>query len=205
VIATHVTELLRRNGHELLGRREAQELLDIAGKHNAKVIEELIPHMLSMGAVMQVLRNLLREGVSVRDLRTILEALADHAHAVKNPDDLTEMVRQRLARRLTRSQLSGDGSLRPLVLDPRAELLLRDASGRNARALTKLTEEIAAKARDLAMRDEPPLLVVAPDLRRAVAGIASRHVPGLAVMSYREVDPSVPFVTRGVISAQEAA
>jgi len=205
VIATHVTELLRRNGHELLGRREAQELLDIAGKHNAKVIEELIPHMLSMGAVMQVLRNLLREGVSVRDLRTILEALADHAHAVKNPDDLTEMVRQRLARRLTRAQLSGDGALRPLVLDPRAELLLRDASGRNARALTKLTEEIAAKARDLAMRDEPPLLVVAPDLRRAVAGIASRHVPGLAVMSYREVDPSVPFVTRGVISAQEAA
>jgi flagellar biosynthesis protein FlhA len=205
VIATHITELLRRNGHELLGRREAQELLDIAGKHNGKVIEELIPHLLSMGAVMQVLRNLLREGVSVRDLRTILEALADHAHATKNPDDLTEFVRQRLARRLTRAQLTGDGSLRPLVLDPRAESLLRDGSGRNARALTKLTEEIAAKARDLAMRDEPPLLVVAPDLRRAVAGIASRHVPGLAVMSYREVDPSVPFVTRGVVSVQEAA
>ena len=205
VIATHITELLRRNGHELLGRREAQELLDIAGKHNGKVIEELIPHLLSMGAVMQVLRNLLREGVSVRDLRTILEALADHAHATKNPDDLTEFVRQRLARRLTRAQLTGDGSLRPLVLDPRAETLLRDGSGRNARALTKLTEEIAAKARDLAMRDEPPVLVVAPDLRRAVAGIASRHVPGLAVMSYREVDPSVPFVTRGVVSVQEAA
>ena len=205
VIATHLTELLRRNAHELLGRREAQELLDIAGKHSAKVVEELIPHMMSMGAVMQVLRNLLREGVSVRDLRTILEALADHAHATKNPDDLTEMVRQRLARRLTRAQLSGDGSLRPLVLDPRAESLLRDGSGRNARALTKLTEDLAARVRDLAMRDEQPVLVVAPDLRRAVAGIVSRHIPGLAVMSYREVDPSVPFVTRGVISVQEAA
>jgi flagellar biosynthesis protein FlhA len=205
VIATHIAELLRRNAHELLGRREAQELLDIAGKHNGKVVEELIPHLLSMGAVMQVLRNLLREGVSVRDMRTILEALADHSTATKNPDDLTEMVRQRLARRLTRAQLSNDGSLRPLVLDPRAEVLLRDASGRNARALAKLAEDIAARARDLTMRDEPPLLVVAPDLRRAVAGIASRHVPGLAVMSYREVDPSVPFVTRGVITAQEAA
>jgi flagellar biosynthesis protein FlhA len=205
VIATHLTELLRRNAHELLGRREAQELLEIAGKHNPKVVEELIPHMMSMGGVMQVLRNLLREGVSVRDMRTILEALADHAHAVKNPDDLTEMVRQRLARRLTRAQLCDDGSLRPLVLDPRAEALFRDASGRSARALTRLTEDLAARARDLAVQDQPPLLVVAPDLRRAVAGIAARHVPGLTVMSYREVDPGVPFVTRGVISAQEAA
>ena len=205
VIATHLTELLRRNAHELLGRREAQELLDIAGKQNPKVIEELIPHLMSMGAVMQVLRNLLRESVSIRDLRTILETLADHGGATKSTDDLTEMVRQRLARRLTRAQLSSDGTLRPLVLDPRAESLLRDGTGRQARAISKLTEDIAARARDLAMRDEPPLLIVAPDLRRTVAGIASRHVPGLAVMSYREVDPSVPFVTRGVISAQESA
>ncbi len=205
VIATHLTEVLRRNAHELLGRREAQELLDIAAKHNAKVVEELIPHMMSTGAVIQVLRNLLREGVSVRDLRTILEALADHATATKNPDDLTEMVRQRLARRLTRAQLSADGALRPMVLDPRAEGLLRDGTARSARGLTRLTEEIAARARDCAMRDEPPLLVVAPDLRRAVAGIASRHVPGLSVMSYREVDPNVPFITRAVITAQEAA
>jgi flagellar biosynthesis protein FlhA len=160
---------------------------------------------MSVGGVIQVLRNLLREGVSIRDLRTILETLADHAGAVKNPDDLTELVRQRLARRLTRSQLSGDGSLRPLVLDPRAESMLRGGSGRNARALSKLTEDLANRARDLAARDEPPLLVVAPDLRRTVAGIAARHVPGLAVLSYREVDPTVPFVTRGVVSAHEAA
>jgi flagellar biosynthesis protein FlhA len=200
-----LTDLLRRNAHELLGRREAQELLDIAGKHNPKVVEELIPHLMSMGGVIQVLRNLLRESVSIRDMRTILETLADHAGTVKSADDLTELVRQRLARRLTRAQLSGDGSLRPLVLDPRAEALLRDGSGRQARAISKLTEDIAARARDLAMRDEPPVLIVAPDLRRAVANIAARHVPGLSVMSYREVDPTVPFVTRGVISAQESA
>jgi flagellar biosynthesis protein FlhA len=205
VIATHITELLRRHGHELLGRREAQDLLDIAGKHHGKVVEELIPHLLSMGAVIQVLRNLLKESVSVRDLRTILETLADHAHATKNPDDLTEMVRQRLARRLTRAQLSPDGTLRPLVLDPRAEIMLREGASRNARGLAKLTEELVNKARDVAMRDEPPVLVVAPDLRRAMSGIAARHVPGLAVMSFREVDPTVPFVTRAVISTQEAA
>jgi flagellar biosynthesis protein FlhA len=204
VVATHLTELLRRNAHELLGRREVQELLDVAGKHDSKVIEELIPHLMPISTLIHVLRNLLREGVSIRDLRTILEALADHAHAMKNPDDLTEVVRQRLARRITKSAVAADGALRPLVLDPRAEQILRDG-GRNPAALSRLTDEIAARARDLASRDETPLLVVSPDLRRALAGIAARHVPGLVVMSYREVDPNVRLVTRGVISAQEAA
>jgi flagellar biosynthesis protein FlhA len=205
VIATHLTELIRRNAHDLLGRRELQDLLDVAGKQNAKVVEELIPTLLPMGTVIQVLRKLLAEGVSIRDLRTILEALADHAPATKNADDLVEMVRQRLARRLTRGQLAPDGALRPLVLDPRVEQMLREGGVKHTRALTKLTEDLANRARDLAMRDEPPLLVVAPDLRRTVAGIAQRHAPGLTVLSYREVDPTVPFVTRGVISAQEAA
>jgi flagellar biosynthesis protein FlhA len=204
VIATHLTELLRRNAHELLGRREAQELLDLAAKQNQKVVEELIPHLMSAGGVIQVLRNLLREGVSIRDMRTILEALADHAGTMKNPDDLTEVVRQRLARRRTPTLLASDGALRPLVLDPRAEQMFRDGSGRNARVLSKLTDDLANKCKEIAMRDEPPLLVVAPDLRRTLAGIAARHIPGLAVMSYREVDPTVPFVTRGVISTQES-
>ena len=83
--------------------------------------------------------------------------------------------------------------------------MFRDTSGRSAKGLAAITEDLASKAREVAMRDEPPVLVVAPDLRRVVAGIAARHVPGLAVMSYREVDPTVPFVTRGVISAREAA
>ena len=205
VIATHLTELIRRNAHDLLGRREVQDLLDVVSKSNSKVVEELIPTLLPLGTVIQVLRKLLMEGVSIRDLRTILEALADHAPQVKVADDLVEMVRQRLARRLTRSQLSPDGSLRPLVLDPRIEQMLREGGVKHTRSLTKLTEDLGNRARDLAMRDEPPLLVVAPDLRRTVAGIAQRHAPGLVVLSYREVDPTVPFVTRGVISAQEAA
>ena len=176
-------------------------MLDVAGKTDGKVIEELMPHLMSTGDVIKVLRNLLREGVSIRDLRTILEALADHAGAVKNPDELTELVRQRLAR----SHLGLDGSLRPLVLDPRAEALFREQHPRNARTLSKLTDDLAASARDLTRNDESPVLVVAPDIRRVVSAIAARHVPGLAVISYREVDPSVPFVTRGVITALEAA
>ena len=204
VIATHLAELIRKHAHELLGRREAQELFDVLGKTDGKVVEELIPHLMSTGDVIKVLRNLLREGVSIRDLRTILETLADHAGAIKHPDELTELVRQRLARRITRGNLATDGSLRPLVLDPRAEQLFREPGGRNARALSRLTDDLAASARELTRHDEPPLLVVAPDIRRTVASIAARHIPGLAVISFREVDPSVPFVTRGVITALEA-
>ena len=203
VIATHLTELIRRHAYELIGRREAQELLDVVAKQDPKVVEELIPHLMSLGDVIKVLRSLLREGVSLRDMRTILETLADHAAVTKNPDDLTELVRQRLARRITRSHIGEDGSLRPLVLDPRAEAMFRD--GKNARAINKLVDDIGAKARGLTERDEPALLVVAPDIRRAVAGVAARHVPGLAVLSFREVDPAVPLVTRAVITVTEAA
>ena len=205
VIATHLAELIRKHAHELLGRREAQELFDVLGKTDGKVVEELIPHLMSTGDVIKVLRNLLREGVSIRDLRTILETLADHAGVIKHPDELTELVRQRLARRITRGNLATDGSLRPLVLDPRAEQLFREPGGKNARALSRLTDDLAASARELTRHDEPPLLVVAPDIRRTVASIAARHIPGLVVMSYREVDATVPFVTRAVVSAQEQA
>jgi flagellar biosynthesis protein FlhA len=205
VVATHVTEVIRRHAGDLLGRREVQELLDLAGKHHGKVVEELIPHLMSLGDVIKVLRALLRENVSIRDLRTILEALADHAGQVKDPGELTELVRHRLARRITRQNLTDKGELRAMVLSPRAEDLFRESGTRNARALTKLTGEIEDHTRKAVESDVPAVLVVAPDIRRAVSAVAQRHVPGLTVLSYREVDPSVPFVTHNVIGGQENA
>ncbi|MEZ4363635.1 MAG: flagellar biosynthesis protein FlhA [Kofleriaceae bacterium] len=203
VIATHLGELIRRHADELLGRREAQELLEIAGRQHRVVIDEILPDNLSLGDLIKVLRNLLRESVAVRDMRTILEALADHTPTVKDPDELTELVRQRLHRRLSRDHLSADGTLRPLVIDPRAEAVLREAGPRLAPALSRLGDELAARARELTIRDEPALLVVAPDLRRLAAKLAKKHAPGLAVLSYREVDPTLPFATRAVVSLSE--
>ncbi len=199
VIATHLTEVVRRNAQELLGRREAQELLEVAGKTHSKVVEELIPHLMTLGDLMKVLRNLLTEGVSIRDTRTILETLADNATAVKDPGELTEMVRQRLARQLTLGHTAESGELKAMVLDPRAEDIFRPGSRADAQLLTRATAALEEGARRASERDEPPVLVVAPDIRRAVAAVAARHVPGLAVLSYREVDPSVPFVTREVV------
>ncbi len=124
---------------------------------------------------------------------------------MKDPGELTELVRQRLARRITRQNLSDNGQLRALVLSPRAEELFRDGGTRNARALSKLTGEIEDHTRRAVESDVPAVLVVAPDIRRTVAAVAQRHVPGLTVLSYREVDPSVPFVTHNVIGGQENA
>jgi flagellar biosynthesis protein FlhA len=203
VVATHLTELTRRHAHELLGRREAQELLELAGKRNAKVVEELVPHLMSLGDLMKVLRGLLQEGVSIRDFRTILETLADHAAQVKDPGELGELVRQRLARQITACHAGDSGELRALVLDPRAEELFRQRS--DPQGLSRVAAAIEQVARRASENDEPPLLVVAPDVRRAVAAVAQRYAPGLSVMSYREIDPGVPFVTRGVLAASQEA
>lgn len=210
VVATHLTEIVRTHAHELLGRREAQELVDIAAKANSKVVEELIPHLLSLGEVIKVMRSLLQEGVSLRDVRTILETLADNAAQTKDVGDLTELVRQRLSRRITHAQVGADGRLRAMVLDPKAEDLLRKGGrGTDGQTLTRLTNTLAKAAQAAVEQDQAPLLVVAPDVRRAAAAIAGRHVQGLNVMSYREVDPSVPLVATRVIGPdgirQEAA
>jgi flagellar biosynthesis protein FlhA len=135
-------------------------------------------------------------------MRTILETLADHAPTEHSTEALTELVRQRLHRRLSRDRVGSDGALRPLVIDPQVEVLLRDPQAAPAAAL-RLGPELARHVRELAQRDEPALVVVAPELRRTVAELAARHAPGLAVLSYREVDPELPFATRAIVGAPE--
>ena len=197
VIATHLTEVIRRHAYELLGRREAQELLDVAGKQHAKVLEELVPHLMPLGEVIKVLRNLLQETVSIRDIRGILECLADNAAQTKDIGELTELVRQKLRRQITSQHLSESGELRAMVLDPKTEDVFR-GQGRPdaAQTLSRLTSSLEEASRKAVERDEPAVLVVSPDIRRSLAPVVLRHVPGLVVLSYREVDPSVPFVTR---------
>tara|TARA_R110002096_G_scaffold143328_4_gene299327 strand:- start:120326 stop:122398 length:2073 start_codon:yes stop_codon:yes gene_type:complete len=205
VIATHLTEIIRRHAGEMLGRVEAQELIDVTARENSKVVEELIPHLLSLGEVIKVLRNLLSEGISLRDMRTILETLADEAGVVKDPGELTELVRQRLGRRITRAHMTENGELRAMVLGPDSEAIFKGTGTNSPRALSDLTNQIEQNTRKAIERDEPPVLVVAPEIRRTVAAVAHRHIPGLIVLSYREVDSSVPFVTSSVIHAQEMA
>jgi flagellar biosynthesis protein FlhA len=206
VIATHLTEIIRRHAHELLGRKEAQELMDIAGKHHGKVLEELVPHLMPLGEVIKVLRALLQEGVSIRDIRSILECLADNAAQVKDVGELTELVRQKLRRQITSQHLSETGELKAMVLEPKMEDLFRgNGKPDAAQLLSKLTASLEEASRKAAERDEPAVLVVSPDVRRSLSSVVLRHVPGLTVLSYREIDPSSPFVTRLVGQIDGAA
>jgi flagellar biosynthesis protein FlhA len=200
VAATHVTELLRSAAPELLGRTEAQELLDLFARREPKLVDELVPSILSLGEVIQVFRALLREGVSVRDLRTILEALADYGRSTKDVGVLTDRVRERMARAITARFKGDDGKVAALVLDPRAEEAFRDA-GPDASSGQRLLSSLDGAARAFAGVSTPPLVLCAPDVRRGVSEFLMRRIPGLSVLSYREIDPKTTVQTLGVVTA----
>jgi flagellar biosynthesis protein FlhA len=202
VAATHITEVLRRHAADVLGRAEAQELFDAFSRTNAKLVEEIIPTLLPMSEVIKVLRNLLREGVGIRDLRTILEAVADHAATVKDPDVLTELVRERMGRQIVGRHLDDKGTLHALVLGPDAESALRGRGPNGAtepNLVPRLVRSLEHAALAASKSGTDPLLLVAPELRRTVAALAARHAPGLAVMSMRELDPKTRVNTSGVV------
>ncbi len=206
VLATHLTELLRCGAHELLGRREMQELCDVLARDNPKVVEELIPHLLPLGEVVKVLRGLLREGVSIRDLRTILEALADHASHTKDPAELGEIVRERLSKHITARHRADDGAVYALVLDPEIEAVFRqsqrspaEGGGQDARQIPRLLGAFESALRDLSRSRHAPLLVCAPDIRRSVSAFSQRHAGGMTVLAYREIETGTPVRTLGVV------
>jgi flagellar biosynthesis protein FlhA len=199
VAATHLTEVLRQYAHELLGRGEAQELLDALARREPRLVDEVVPNVLPVGDVVQVLRLLLAEGVSVRDLRSILEAIADHGRSVKDPTQLTELVRERLARQITARFRDKDGKVAALVLDPRLEESFR--AGLDAASAQRLLSSLDERARGFAQVTTPPALVCAADVRRQVAQFLARRVPGLSVLSYREIDPRSTVRSLGVVHA----
>jgi flagellar biosynthesis protein FlhA len=199
VAATHFTEMLRSAAPDLLGRSEAQDLVDLFARREPKLVDELIPNLLSLGEVIKVLKALLRESVSVRDLRTILEALCDHARDTKDTGVLTELVRSHLSRQLSARFSSDDGKLAAVVLDPRVEEVFR-AGFPDAAQSQRLLASLDVSARAFAGVTTPPVLVCAADVRRNVYEFLSRRVPGLSVLSYREIDPKVTVRTLGVVT-----
>ncbi len=210
VVTTHLSELLRRSAHELLGRQEVQELLGVCAKEAPKLVEETVPGQLSLGELVRVLRGLLREGVSIRDLRTILEAVADAAPRSKDTGYLVEQVRRRLARQLT-GRLATDGVIHALTLERPAEEALRASLAQSdgeavltpdmatARALLASLE---ARAAQLAAAGRPAVVLAPPDLRRPLFDFAARFVPDLWVVTARELLPGTSIEPAGTVGLQ---
>ena len=202
VLATHLGEMLRGNAHRLLGRQEVQHLLDVLAKRSPKLVDDVVPSLLPLGDVLRVLRNLLRERVSIRDLRSILEALADASAQTKDAEQLTEMVRERLASHITGRVKGPDGTVAALTLDPRLEDMLRRslreiAAGTGGaldpdvlRHVTVAAERSLGKFNVLGA---PATVLAPPDLRRYVRAIFERKLPQIGVVSFREIEANVPL------------
>ncbi len=199
-IATHLSEIIKRHGHELLGRQEVQALLDETAKAHPRLVEELIPTLLSLGTVVRILGNLLREGIPIRDLRSILEAIADHATGTKDPELLTEMARQSLSRTITRQHQAPDGTLPVITLDPRLDRSLNEQvaalpqggtlnldPGTSQRLLTALKQA----AERVAARGQQPVVLCSPALRRHIRRLTDRILHTVPVLGLNEIDAMV--------------
>lgn len=214
VIATHLAEVVRRHAHQVLGRAGLTHLLEVFGKTTPKLVEELVPNLLSFAEVTTVMRNLLKEGVSIRDLRTILETLVELAPSSRDTEQLTEATRQRLSRQITSTYADSEGTLSPLVLDTPIEDMfrrsLREIAAGTGGALDPGVTRDLGNALELAVKNmeragRRACLVTSPDLRRYVRAFAERRCPSLAVLSFREIEASSNIIPFEVVSATPRA
>ncbi len=200
VIATHLTEVFRRNLADFLGRQEVQGLLDNLAKTAPKAVEELVPGILPLGVVQKVLQNLVRENVSIRDLLTIVETLADHGLLVKNSETLTEYVRERLARTIIKPYLDSQGSLPIITLDPKAEQTLQDSIRQTENGVylalspgiaQRLMQQINQAVERAVNTDGQPVVLVSPMARPHLAQLVMRFLPSVPVISQAEIPAEI--------------
>ncbi|MBI4666555.1 MAG: flagellar biosynthesis protein FlhA [Nitrospinae bacterium] len=208
VITTHIKELIRQHSYELLGRQETQGLIDTFKETHPKVVEELIPGQLSLGQTQKVLQNLLREQVSVRDLHTILETLADFASMTKDTDVLTEYVRASLGRQICRSLKQADGSLYVMTLDPQVEEAVVKSIkvtehgsylALDPRMAQKIIDAIRENINKFDMMGASPVLLTGPGARLHMKRMTERFISNLAVLSHNEISMDVKLQNLMVI------
>ncbi|MGE5654885.1 MAG: flagellar biosynthesis protein FlhA [Bacillota bacterium] len=206
VIITHLTEVIKSHAHELLGRQEVQTLVDTVKQNYPAVVEELIPNLLTLGEVQKVLASLLKEGIPVRDLVTIFETLADYARITKDPDMLTEYVRQGLSRVISK-QYRGSGSLDVITLGPQLEKAILDSvQNTDHGSYLNMDPNLSQRIYDSLTRElgrhggSTPVILASPLVRLYFKRITERVLPRLSVISYNELDPSLEVQTVGMVN-----
>ncbi|MBE0467051.1 MAG: flagellar biosynthesis protein FlhA [Candidatus Desulforudis sp.] len=212
VLATHLAEFIKRQGHELLGRQEVQELLNVVKERNAAVVEELVPGLLSLGEVQKVLQNLLKERVPIRDLVSILEGLADRARQERDEDALTEAARKALSRTISRLHAGDDGKLRVVTLHPRLEQKLIDAVQPTALGLFPVLEPGAAQKviqnlgdafERVQAKGYSPALLCSSRIRLPLRRLTERHFPHLSILALQEITAQVEVEAVGTVTWDE--
>ena len=210
VIATHLNHIISMQAAELLGREEVQMLLDHIGKESPKLIEDLTPKLLSVSVIQKVLKNLLSEGVHIRDMRTIVETLAEHAQETQLPNELTAFVRIRLGRAIVQQLFPAGEEVSVVALDNNLEkILLQATQANNANGTAiepSLAESLSAQAEFAANQQEQmglsPVLLVAAPLREALSKFLRRAIPRLRVLSHEELPDSRTIKVTNLIGGQ---
>ncbi len=209
IIATHLTEVVRNHLYEIITRQDVQTLINTVKENNQILVDELIPKQLSVGDVQKVLANLLKEGISIRDLVTILETLADYSSMTRDTDMLTEYVRQALKRSISSKYFSKDSSNQVITLDPAVEQLImnniQQSEHGNYLALDpmmskKIFDKINVEVNKLASRGVQPIILTSPIVRIYFKRMIDQVAPELVVLSYNEVDPTTEIQSIGMVS-----
>ena len=210
-IATHLNSILYQAAPELLGHDEVQQLLDKTAERSPKLIENLVPNKLSLAAVTRVLQNLLRDGVPIRDMRTILEVLNEESAKIQDPDELTALVRPKLGRMIVQSLVDMTEEMPVMTLDPQLEQMLHNAVQQSHQTKTLTIDPELAESLFKSMRQEsqtieeqgkPAILVVSPAVRPWLANLARPRIPDLTVLSYTEIPEDQAVNVVATVTAQ---
>ena len=212
VISTHLSELLKVEGYRLMSRELVQELLDAVKRTHKAVVEEIIPGQLGIGQVQKVLQNLLREGLPIRDMATILETLADYAPMTKDPEYLTEAVRSALSKAIAEKYEDEPGMLSALTMEPKLEQMIADGlrsaakEGSEFALPTAVTQRLIGTLKQLAQgmlnRGFQPIVVTAPGTRAFIKKLLEVDQPSLIVLSTAELPPATRIQPMGIVKIE---
>ncbi len=208
IIATHLTEIVKKYAHELTGRQEVQKIIDNVKLNYPAIVDELIPKGMSIGEIQKVIANLLKEGVSIRDMVTILETLADYAPITHDPDMLTEYVRQALGRAISKKFISEKNS-NVITLDPKLEQTIMDSLQRTEHGAyltlepvitNTIMNNLSKQVQKLVQLGQQPVILASPVVRLYFKRLTEQFMPGLTVLSYNELDPNIEVQSIGVVN-----
>lgn len=212
IIATHLTEIIKKHLDELLNRQDVQNLIDNIKESNKTLVDELVPKLLGVGDIQKVLQNLLREGISIRDLITIFETLADYAATSRDTDILTEYVRQSLKRAIS-SKYFGDGDMTSVVtLDPKIEQMIMSSIKQTEQgayisldpAVTKkILKSTEIEIQKLENKGQAPIIITSPIVRMYFKKLTNDYFKDLIVISYNEIDSNIELKSVGVVTIDD--
>lgn len=210
IIATHLTEVIRKHIAELLTRQDVQNLVNNLKETNPSIVEELVPKLLGLGEIQKVLQNLLKEEISIRDLLTIFESLADHATATRDTDLLTEYVRQALKRAISNKYFSEPGTASVVTLDPKLEQEIMNSVKQSEQGayitldperIKSMIESVRKELEKLESMGKNSIILTSPIVRMYFKRLTEDYFSDLAVVSYNEVEPDVELQSVGMVTA----